>query len=49
MSLHRVNVYLDYMRFDDTALLRLLPAANVVRLVGVFWHDTERTEDCSCC
>ena len=31
MTLHGVNVYLDYMRFDDTALLRkLLPAANVV-------------------
>jgi hypothetical protein len=50
VTLHGVNVYLDYMRFDDTALLqKLLPAANVVRLVGVFWHDTERTEDCSCC
>ena len=48
--LHGVNVYIDYMRFDDLALLqKLLPGANVVRLVGVFWHDVERVEDCSCC
>ena len=50
VTLHGVNVYLDYMRFDDTALLKkLLPAANVVRLVGVFWRDVERVEDCACC
>ena len=48
--LHGVNIYLDYMRFDDTVLLReLLPGANLVRLVGVFWRDVEREEDCSCC
>jgi hypothetical protein len=40
VRLRGVNVYLDYLRFDDVALLRqLLPAANLVRLVGVFWHD----------
>ena len=41
VQLHGVNVYIDYLRFDDVALLRqLLPSANVVRLVGVFWYDT---------
>jgi len=40
LLLHGVNIFLDYLRFDDIALLRkLLPAANLVRLVGVFWHD----------
>ncbi|EOD23906.1 hypothetical protein EMIHUDRAFT_206882 [Emiliania huxleyi CCMP1516] len=37
LLLHGVNIFLDYLRFDDIALLRkLLPAANLVRLVG-FW------------
>ena len=32
------------------ALMRqLLPSANLVRLVGVFWHDTASTSECSCC
>jgi len=40
VTLHGVNVFLDYLRFDDVALLKqLLPTANMVRLVGVFWND----------
>ena len=32
------------------ALMRqLLPSANLVRLVGVFWHDHESVADCACC
>ena len=50
LHLHGVNFYLDYLRFDDMALLRtLLPRANLVRLVGVFWHDAADEADCPCC
>ena len=50
LQLHGLNVYLDYLRFDDMALIRqLLPSTNFVRLVGVFWHDTHDAADCSCC
>lgn len=50
LQLHGLNIYLDYVRFDDMALMRqLLPSANVVRLVGVFWHDHEQLKDCVCC
>ena len=50
LQLHGLNVYLDYLRFDDMALMRqLLPSANFVRLVGVFWHDTRDVAECSCC
>ena len=47
LHLHGVNIYVDYMRFDDMGLLsHLLPQANLVRLVGVFWHDDDA---CACC
>ena len=47
LRLHGVNIYVDYMRFDDMGLLsHLLPQANLVRLVGVFWHDDDA---CACC
>ena len=47
MRLHGVNIYVDYMRFDAMGLLsHLLPQANLVRLVGVFWHDDDA---CACC
>ena len=50
LQLHGINVYLDYLRFDDTALMRqLLPSANLVRLVGVFWHDGRDASQCACC
>lgn len=50
LQLHGLNVYLDYLRFDDTALMReLLPSANVVRLVGIFWHDGRDASECACC
>ena len=50
LRLHGLNVYLDYLRFDDMALMRqLLPSANFVRLVGVFWHDGRDASDCACC
>ena len=40
--LHGVNMFVDYLEFDDISLLRqLLPAANVVRLVGVLWGDAK--------
>ena len=50
LRLHGLNVYLNYLRFDDMALMRqLLPSANLVRLVGVFWHDGRTESDCPCC
>ena len=50
LQLHGLNVFLDYLRFDDMALMRqLLPSANVVRLVGLFWMDNRNVADCSCC
>ena len=50
LQLHGLNLYIDYMRFDDMALMRqLLPTANFVRLVGVFWHDVRDLSQCSCC
>ena len=50
LRLHGLNVYLDYLRFDDMALMRqLLPSANFVRLVGVFWHDGRDASECACC
>lgn len=40
VALHGVNMFVDYLEFDDIALMRsLLPTANVVRLVGVLWGD----------
>ncbi|KOO53502.1 cellulase, partial [Chrysochromulina tobinii] len=50
LQLHGLNIYLDYVHYDDMALMRqLLPSANLVRLVGIFWHDAERLADCTCC
>ena len=50
LRLHGLNMYLDYLHFDDMALMRqLLPTANFVRLVGVFWHDSADASGCSCC
>ncbi|KAL1514538.1 hypothetical protein AB1Y20_003635 [Prymnesium parvum] len=50
LRLHGVNFYLDYLRVDDLPLLQaLLPRANLVRLVGVFWHDAADEADCPCC
>ena len=50
LQLHGLNVYIDYLRFDDMALMRqLLPSANFIRLVGVFWHDGRDASDCACC
>ena len=47
VQLHGVNVWLDYLRDDDMALMEaLIPNANLVRLVGVHWHDSH---DCPCC
>ena len=46
VTLHGVNVYLDYMRFDDTALLKkLLPAANVVSSLVV---RSKAASACTC-
>ena len=42
LSLHGVNIYLDYLRFDDLALMAtLLPGSNLVRLVALFWGDVK--------
>lgn len=50
IQLHGVNMYLDYYRRDDMALMNsLLPSVNLVRLVGVFWHDAATEKACKCC
>lgn len=36
-----VNFFVDYLEFDDIALMKqLLPTANLVRLVGIPWGDS---------
>jgi len=50
VALHGVNMFIDYLEFDDIALIRsLLPTANLVRLVGVLWGDAAPKADGSVC